>query len=75
MMLWTNLKVVKNFIQKQELVSPSHETLCEICYHLYTLKYVKNTYGGVLLLIELQDLAFNFTKSNSPPQVFFTFFK
>ena len=40
---------------------------CAIWYHLYNLKNVKNTHGGVLK-------ACNFTKSNTPPWVFFTFF-
>ena len=38
--------------------------LWAIWYHLYNLKNVKNTHGGVLLLVELQALASNFTKSN-----------
>ena len=41
-------------------------------------KNVKNTYGGVLLLVKLVKLqasACNFTKSNILPWVFFTFFK
>ena len=38
---------------------------CAIWYHLCNLKNVKNTHGGVLLLV---------TKSNTPPRVFFTFF-
>ena len=42
---------------------------CAIWYHLYNLKNVKNTHEGVLLL------ACNFTKSNTPPWVFFTFLK
>ena len=29
-------------------------------------KNVKNTHGGVLLLVKLQDQACNFTKSNTP---------
>ena len=29
----------------------------------------------VLLLVKLQILAYNFTKSNTPPLVFFMFFK
>ena len=40
---------------------------CTIWYHLYNLTNVKNIHGGVLL--------FNFTKSNTPPWMFFTFFK
>ena len=30
--------------------------LCAIWYHLYNLKSVKNTHGGVLLLVKLQVL-------------------
>ena len=30
---------------------------CAIWYHLYNLKNVKNTHGGVLLLVKLQALA------------------
>ena len=46
--------------------------LCAIWYHLYNLK---NTHGGRLLFVMLQALACNFTKNNTPPWVFFTFFK
>ena len=49
--------------------------LCAIQYHLYNLKNVKNTHVGVLLLINLQAKAGNFTKSDTSPWVFFTFFK
>ena len=38
-----------------------------IWYHLYNLKKVKNTHGGVLLLGKLQAKVCNFTKSNTPP--------
>ena len=48
---------------------------CMIWYHLHNLKSVKNTHGGVLLLVKLQAEACNFTKSKTPPWVFFTFFK
>ena len=48
---------------------------CAILYHLYNLKNVKNTHGGVLLLVKLQAEACNFTKINTPPWVFLTFFK
>ena len=30
------------------------ETLCEIWYHLYNLKNVKNTHEGMLILVKLQ---------------------
>ena len=48
---------------------------CTIWYHLCNLKNVKNIHGGVLILVKFQAEACNFTKSNSPPCVFFTFFK
>ena len=47
--------------------------LCTIWYFLYNLKNTKNTHGVVLLLLKLQVSACNFTKSNTPPWVFFTF--
>ena len=46
-----------------------------IWYHSYSLKNVKNTHGGVLTLVKLQAKACNFTKVNTPPWLFFTFFK
>ena len=48
---------------------------CSIWYHLYNVKNVKNITGGVLILVKLQAEACNFTKINSPPWMFFTFFK
>ena len=36
---------------------------------------MKNTHGGLLLLVRLQAEVSNFTKSNTPPWVFSTFFK
>ena len=42
---------------------------CSIWYHLYNLKNVKNTHGGVLVLVKLQP------EINTPPWVSFTFFK
>ena len=44
-------------------------TICKI------LKNVKNTHGGVLILVTLQAEACNITKIDTPPWVFFTFFK
>ena len=46
-----------------------------IWYHLYNLKNVENTRGGVLLLVKLWTSADKFTKSNTPPRVFSMFFK
>ena len=34
-----------------------YETLCAIWYHLYYLKNLKNTHGGVLLLVKLEAKA------------------
>ena len=48
---------------------------CPIQYHVHNLKNVKNTHGGVLLLEKLQAETSNFTKSNTPPWVFFAYFK
>ena len=48
---------------------------CTICYRLYNLKDVKNSHGGLILLVKLQAQACNITKSNTPPWVFFNFFK
>ena len=52
-----------------------YETLCAIWYHLYCLKNVKTTTARVLLLVKLHAEACNFTKSNTPPWVFFAFFR
>ena len=49
--------------------------LWAIWYQLYNLKNVENIHGRVLHLVKLQALAFNFTKSITPPWVFFTIFK
>ena len=49
--------------------------LCVVWYHLHNLKNMKNSHGGVLLLVQLQASVSNFTKSNTPPWLFFTFFK
>ena len=46
---------------------------CAIWHHLHNLKNMKNSHGRVFLLVKLQ--AFSLTKSNTPPWVFFVFFK
>ena len=48
---------------------------CMILYHLYILKNVKNTHGGLLLSVKLQAEGCNFTESNTPPWVFFELYK
>ena len=55
--------------------SPLNVMRCTIWYHLYNSKNVKNTHGGVLLLVELQAIACNFTKSHTSPWLFFMFFE
>ena len=51
--------------------------LYSIWHHLYNLKNVKKTHGGVLLLVKLQAVSrlLDFTNSNTPPWVFFKLFK
>ena len=44
---------------------------CAIWYRLYNLKNLKNTHGGVFCML----LAWKFTKSKTPPWVFFKFCK
>lgn len=53
-----------------------YETLCTICQHLYNLKNMKSTHGGVISLLKtcFQQLHPT-TKSNTTPCVFFTFFR
>ena len=46
-----------------------------IWYHVCNFKNMKNTHGGVLLVVNLQALSCNLTKTHTPPGVFFTFFK
>ena len=38
---------------------------CAIWYHLYNLKNVKNTHGGVLILVKLQASAFSHSYSSN----------
>ena len=49
------------------------EELCPIWYHLYVLKNVENSHGGVLLLLKSQTPVCNFSKSNYLQWVIFTF--
>ena len=60
-----NLNSILNIFQKT----------CAIWYHLYNIKNVKNTHGGVLLYVKLKAEACIFTKINTSPWVFFTYFK
>ena len=67
--------VVMGVVTANSVFGNVYETLWAIWYHLCYLKSVKNTHGGVLRLVKLQVKACNFTKSNTPSWVFFTFFK
>ena len=49
--------------------------VCTIWDYLCNFKNVKNIHGGVLILVKLQASSCNFSKINTPPWVFFTFFK
>ena len=82
---WSNfeikLQIVSYVVLQLLLVSFSYWKLtkyvmcCPIRYHLYNLKNVKNIHGGVSILVNLQASDYNFTKTNTPPWVFFTFLK
>ena len=70
--------VVQNTVFYITNISSFHNKIvmrCAIWYHLYNLINVKNTHGGMLILVRLQASACNFTKINTPPWVFFAFFK
>ena len=68
-------KFFNQFCFKQHVTASKYVMRCAIWYHWYNLKSVKNTHGGVLILVKLQALACNFTRINAPSWVFFTFFK
>ena len=61
----SNFNVYKTIIWVQKICS----VLCDLVpfVHLYNLKNVKSTHGGVLLLVK--------SKSNTPPWAFLTFLK
>ena len=47
----------RDFLSTEESVRFSKYMMrCAIWYHLYNLKNIKNTYGGVLILVKLQAL-------------------
>ena len=52
--------VAELFVRNRKLI----EVCWAIWYHLCSLKNVKNTHGGVLILVKI----------NTPPGVFFTYF-
>ena len=48
------------FTAREQLFYEKYVMLCAIWYNLYNLKNVKNTHGGVLLLMKLQALVCSF---------------
>ena len=88
--LFLCFKLLKYFIGNQSVYCNRHDMqflfrlfivlnlyvmICAIWHYLYNLKNVKNTQGGVLLLVKLQAITCNSTEGNTPPWVFFTFFE
>ena len=71
-------QVKQTFIEAMSIIKKSncvYVMRCAIWYHLYNLKNVKSIHGGVLIWVKLQALACNFIKINTPPWMFFAFFK
>ena len=65
---WTESKLNFNIQLFCSLLCQSTFVMrCAIWYHLYNLKNVKKTHGGVSLLVKL--------RANTPPWVCFMFFK
>ena len=64
----------KSPIKLNKTHSETYMWCVAIWYHLYNLKNVKNTLGGLLILVKLHASASNFTKIDTP-WVFFMFFK
>ena len=67
----------KIFINRSAEHPSSYKMFCAIWCHLCNLKNMKSTHGGMLLLKNLlaEAEAWNLTNCNTPPWVFFTFFK
>ena len=70
-----NVERVIYAILREPCMIYTYEMRCAICYHLYNSKNVENAQGEVLLLLKFRLKACSFTKSNTPPCMFFTFFK
>ena len=66
----------KNFhLVHSWMLCPICDALRDLIPFVKILKNVKNSHGGVLLLIKLLALACNITYSNTPPREFFMFLK
>ena len=57
-MQFLNLSYIAFFYNVQYIIWISYVVRCAIWYYSYNLKNVKNTYGGVLLLVKLQAAAY-----------------
>ena len=71
-------QVKQTFIEAMSIIKKSnciYVMRCAIWYHLYNFKNVKSIHGEVLILVKLQALACKFIKINTPPWMFFAFFK
>ena len=73
--VWQIHEYFKNILWRWFLQESLYVVCCAIWYHLYYLKKVKNTHGGMLLLVKLQTESCIFAKSNTPPLVFLTSLK
>ena len=60
-----------NIVTNQK--SKTYVILCTIWYHFYNFKNVKNTHGGVLLLVKLHTEFWNFNKTTIFTRMFFIF--
>ena len=60
-----NFEIILKEISRNNLKSATFVTRV-IWYRMYNFKNVKNSHGGVLLLVKLQAETCNFTKSNTP---------
>ena len=67
-----NFEIILKEISRNNLKSATFVTRV-IRYRMYNFKNVKNSHGGVLLLVKLQAETCNFTKSNTLPWVFSLF--
>ena len=70
--VWFCMTVTRSVLN--ELTKTCSKKYAEEKLRLYNLRDVKSTRGGVLLIVKLQASACMFTKSSTPPLVFWSFF-
>ena len=66
------------YLNQKTIAETNIDSKCDALRDLVPFVQFKkreSTHGGVLILVKLQTSACNFTKSNTSPWVFFTFFK